>query len=110
MTPEKEIAALRAENAQQREQITILQERVRDLEARLAKNSHNSHKPSSSDGLTRQLPRTRSLRHRSGKKPGGQPGHPGATLRLAETGVVDAVVEHRPTVCADISPPSRSKR
>lgn len=59
MTPADEIAALKAENAQQREQIAALLARVRDLEARLAKDSHNSSKPPSSDGLKRQLPRTR---------------------------------------------------
>ena len=98
MTPAEELAALKAENAQQREQIATLLERVRDLEARLAKDSHNSGKPPSSDGLKRQLPRTRSLRRKSGKKPGGQLGHPGETLHLeAEP---DAVVEHRPAACA----------
>ena len=98
MTPAEEIAALKAENAQQREQIAMLLERVRDLEARLAKDSHNSGKPPSSDGLKRQLPRTRSLRRKTGKKPGGQVGHPGETLHLVAE--PDAVVEHRPAVCA----------
>ena len=98
MTPAEEIAALKAENTQQREQIATLLERVRDLEARLAKDSHNSGKPPSSDGLKRQLPRTRSLWRKTGKKPGGQLGHPGETLHLvAEPG---AVVEHRPGACA----------
>ncbi|MGZ6392173.1 MAG: DUF6444 domain-containing protein, partial [Ktedonobacterales bacterium] len=98
MTEQDRIAELEAENAQQREQIAALVERVRDLEARLAKDSHNSSKPPSSDGLKRQLPKTRSLRRRSGKKPGGQLGHRGETLRLVAT--PDAVVEHRPAVCA----------
>lgn len=47
MRPEERIAELEAENVQQREQITALLERVRDLEARLAKDSHNSGKPPS---------------------------------------------------------------
>ncbi len=97
MTPAEEIATLKAENAQQREQIAALLERVRDLEARLAKDSHNSSKPPSSDGLKRQLPRTRSLRRKTGKKPGGQIGHPGETLHLVAE--PDVVVAHRPTVC-----------
>lgn len=97
MTLEDRIAELEAENAQQREQIATLLGRVRDLEARLAKDSHNSSKPPSSDGLKRQLPRTRSLRRKSGKKPGGQLGHPGETLHLVAE--PDAVVEHRPAVC-----------
>ena len=56
---------------------------IKDLQARLAKDSHNSGKPPSSDGFKRQLPRTRSLRRKTGKQPGGQLGHPGETLHLA---------------------------
>ena len=62
MTPEERIAELETVIALQQEQIALLLERVRDLEARLAKISHNSSKPPSSDRLKRLLPRTRSLR------------------------------------------------
>ena len=103
MTPEERIAELEAENRQQREEIAALLERVRDLEARLAKDSHNSSKPPSSDGLKRQLPRTRSLRRKTGKKPGGQLGHRGETLHLVAE--PDAIVEHRPTVCVACQAP-----
>src|SRR5467141_113627 len=101
MTLEEENAALKAENArlregyeQAREHLALLAARVQELEARLAKDSHNSGKPPSSDGLARK---TKSLRRRSGRKPGGQIGHRGETLRLVA--VPDVVVEHRPAVC-----------
>src|SRR5258708_21845002 len=103
MTEQERIAELEAENAQQREQIAALSERVRDLEARLSKDSRNSSKPPSTDGLKRQLPKTRSLRRRSGKNPGGQLGHRGETLRLVAT--PDAVVESRPSVCIGCQTP-----
>ncbi len=98
MTLEEEVVALRTETAQQRAQIAQLLERLHALEARLAKDSHTSGKPPFSDGLKRQLPRTRSLRRASGKPSGGQLGHPGETLHLVAK--PDLVEEHRPTVCA----------
>ena len=104
MTPEERIAELEAEIAGLRAQIQELVAQNQQLQARLAnatKDSHNSSKPPSSDPLGRKRPR--SQRRKSGKKPGGQLGHRGETLRLVAT--PDEVVEHRPAVCTECQMP-----
>src|SRR5271165_6775940 len=70
--------------------------RVAELERRLGLNSSNSGKPPSSDGL-KKPPRVSSLREPSGKKTGGQKGHPGTTLRRKES--PDVTVDHYPEAC-----------
>ena len=65
-----------------------LQERVEKLEQQLSKNSHNSSKPPSTD-MKRE---PKSLRDKSGKQNGGQPGHPGNSLHQVAN--PDHIQEH----------------
>ncbi len=51
---EERIAELEAENAQLRAVITRLEARIAELEARVGRDSQNSSKPPSSDGLSRR--------------------------------------------------------
>src|SRR5258707_13598267 len=75
---------------QMQAQIAALTQQVKDLQDRLAKDSHNSSLPPSSDRFVRQ---PKSLRQKSEKKSGGQEGNPGTTLRFSEK--PDEGIEHR---------------
>lgn len=72
-----------------------LERQVQALKGRLALTSRNSSKPPSSDGLSKPAPK--SLRQRSGRRRGGQPGHPGRTLQPVEH--PDHIVPHRLELC-----------
>lgn len=73
--------------------------RIAELEKRLGKNSNNSSKPPSSDGLSKPPGhnRTSSLRQTGKNKSGGQPGHKGETLKRSET--PDQIKHHKITQC-----------
>jgi transposase len=74
-----------------------LTERIAELERQLNQNSSNSSKPPSSDGLSK--PTVKSLRKPSGKKAGGQKGHPGSHLTTITE--PDEVIHHIPITCLD---------
>ena len=76
--------------------IVELRAEVAELRARLSANSRNSSRPPSSDGLAKP-PAPKSLRRRSGRKPGGQSGHEGHHLEFVER--PDDVVLHVPDRC-----------
>jgi len=97
-----EIAELRAQLAEfgeLREQVAVLQAQVADLAARVRQNSKNSSRPPSSDGLGKPAPK--SLRAKTGRKPGRPKGQPGATMQLTDH--PDHVIRHEPSCCAACS-------
>jgi transposase len=89
----EELAALVVRQAEQIEQ---LMGEVAELKRQLGLNSRNSSKPPSSDSPFVK-PAPRSLRRKSGRKPGGQPGHPGSTLALVAN--PDKRLRHEPGPC-----------
>src|SRR5215213_6045394 len=90
-----ELVALRAENAQ-------LRTRVQELEARLGQNSTNSSRPPSSDppGAPPRPPAGP-----TGRRRGGQPGHPPHQRALVPPEQVDQVIAHWPTHCRGCQAP-----
>jgi transposase len=93
---QQEIQVLRQENEQLRAQLTALAMELAELRERIGRNSRNSSKPPSSDGLGFKPP---ARRRGSGRKRGGQQGHPGAGPELLPIERVDEVVEHHPEAC-----------
>jgi len=90
------VLSLLEQNRLLREQVASLERRVQELEERLAKNSRNSNKPPGSDGLGKP-PAPKSLRTKSGRKIGGQPGHQGRSLmQVVEP---DVIVIHQMSAC-----------
>jgi len=104
-SPDDELKRLREQVAEQTAIIegqtaTIEQmhERIQELEARLAKDSHNSSRPPSSDSPFKKPP-LRSRYQSSGRKPSGQPGRCGVTRSLVDD-PGQCVIIPLPGICA----------
>jgi|GEM_PF-1441011 len=94
---QEEIVRLQTENTRLQEENTRLEAENAELRRRLGLNSHNSHKPPRSDGYRKK--RVQPALPKGEKRPrGGQPGHPGRTLRQVEK--PDRVCVHLPERCA----------
>jgi len=91
---EQEVVRLENKNSDLQNQVHQLTERLSKYET--PKNSSNSNKPPSSDFPKQQ--KTKSLREVSDKKPGGQPGHKGTTLKM--TSSPDIITDHLANYCA----------
>ncbi len=99
------IARLKAMLGERDASIVQLQSKIHSLEAKVAdlldqlnKNSRNSSKPPSSDGLSKP-PAPVSLRPKGSKPSGGQVGHKGTTLE--PTSHPDYVIRHKLHACPD---------
>lgn len=101
MTKDEEIAYLRAENAELRQKVTSLEEKVRYLlelltKQSVQKDSHNSHNSPSQD--KKKPKRNTSLRPKTSRSSGGQSGHPGKTLEMTDT--PDQIQDLRSDFCS----------
>jgi len=90
-----ELAAAQTTLEQAHVELGRARDRISELESRLRQSPRNSSKPPSSEGLGKPAPR--SLRKKTGRKPGGQDGHPGQTL--AQVARPDREERHEPTCC-----------
>ncbi len=86
-----------AQVAELRALVADLQAQVAGLAARAGQNSKNSSRPPSSDGLGKPAPK--SLRKKTGRRPGRPKGQPGATLWLTDH--PDHVIRHDPPACRE---------
>jgi transposase len=72
---------------------SLLVDKLEELDNKISKNSRNSSKPPSSDDKNKIKP-NQSLRKKSGKKPGGQKGSKGSTLK--KVAIADTNIKHTP--------------
>jgi hypothetical protein len=89
------VGELEADNARLVAENAVLRVENAELRRRVGLNSTNSSKPPPSDGLGKPPPT--SMRARSGRKPGKQPGTAGTAL--SQVPVADESVPHFPAVC-----------
>jgi transposase len=95
---------LRSENARLKAKNKALSEENAELRRKMSLDSSNSHQPPASDGLKKKpRNRTGSLRGKSGKKSGAQPGHAGKTLSPSPT--PDKIIDHFPSHCEHCGEP-----
>lgn len=90
------LTRLEAMVAERDARIEVLEAENAELRRRLGQNPRNSSLPPSSEGLVKPAPK--SLRRRSGRRPGGQVGHEGHTLRQVDR--PDVTRRHEPKACA----------
>jgi transposase len=94
------INAFQESHATQNQIIDALNVQVKNLETEISllknkKNSNNSHIPPSKD--ENRVKKNQSLREKTDRKVGGQPGHEGTTLECSAE--VDEVIKHSPAFC-----------
>jgi transposase len=92
-----QLAARDAQLEAAQARLAVLAEQIEDLRRRLDKDSSTSSRPPSSDNPYKKKPRDRSLRGRSGRRPGKQPGAQSSTLRQSPE--PDHTVECGPAAC-----------
>ncbi|MEI6424507.1 MAG: IS66 family transposase [Lentisphaerota bacterium] len=92
----KSISAMQHQIVSLSDKVEKLEARNKELESQKNKDSHNSHKPPSSDGFKQVV---KNSRVKSGKSTGGQEGHPGTTLTMVNE--AEHIVRHTVTRCAN---------
>ena len=81
--------------------VAELNQTIKELREQLNKNSNNSSKPPSSDGLKKPpIKKDKSLREKSGKNQGAQPGHDGVNLSvISKPDHVECHIHHDCEAC-----------
>jgi hypothetical protein len=104
LSQQQEIQVLRQDDEQLRAQLTVLASELASLRERISRTSRNSSQPPSSDGPGHRCAegfayKPPERRKGSGRKRGGQQGHPGSGPELLPIERVDQMVEHHPDAC-----------